>query len=140
LKLNYVDTSVFVAAFTQEQQTQRAERWLTSSSDLTISDWTITEFSSAIAMKLRVGSVDLETRTAALDAFAVLTAESLTLLAVERGHFREAALFADRYELGLRAPDALHLAIAADDGATVVTLDRRLATAGKKLGVPTRLL
>jgi hypothetical protein len=140
LNLNYVDTSVFVAAFTQEQHTPRAERWLTSGSDFAISDWTITEISSALAMKLRVGSVDLETRATALEAFAELIRDSLTLLPVESKHFREAARFAERHELGLRAPDALHLAIAADSGATLVTLDRRMAKMGRKLGVATRLI
>ena len=33
-----------------------------------------------------------------------------------------------------------HLAAASDQGATVWTLDRRLAEAGPALGVPTRLL
>ena len=140
MSLNYVDTSVFIAAFTREQHTPRAERWLTSGGDFAISDWTITEFSSAIAMKLRVGSIDLRTRTAAGNAFAVLIGDSLSVLQVEREHFREAAQFADRHRLGLRAPDALHLAVAADHGATLVTLDRSMAKAGKALGVATRLL
>jgi uncharacterized protein len=40
----------------------------------------------------------------------------------------------------LRAGDALHLAICADQGATLCTLDRRLSDAGSKLGVKTQLL
>ena len=39
-----------------------------------------------------------------------------------------------------RAADALHLAICADHGATLCTLDRRLADAGPALGVKTTLL
>jgi uncharacterized protein len=42
--------------------------------------------------------------------------------------------------LGLRAADALHLAIASERGAIVHTLDQRLAEAGPVLGVPTQLL
>ena len=41
---------------------------------------------------------------------------------------------------GLRAGDALHLAICADHGATLCTLDRRLSEAGPALGVRTMLL
>ena len=138
--MNYVDTSVLVAALVQEAHTRRAERWLTDGSDLAISDWTITEVSSALALKLRAGSIDLETRAAAIDALGTMIAESLALLPVESAHFRTAAKFADQHLLGLRAPDALHLAVAADNNATLVTLDKKLATAGQKLGVATRLL
>jgi hypothetical protein len=49
---------------------------------------------------------------------------------------RPADIYARRFDLGLRAPDALHLAIARRLDATLVTLDRRLATAARELGVP----
>jgi uncharacterized protein len=47
---------------------------------------------------------------------------------------------ADQHALGLRAGDALHLAICTDHGATLCTLDRRLANAGSTLGVKAMLL
>jgi uncharacterized protein len=138
--LNYVDTSVFVAALVQEPYTRQAERWLSAGNDLAISEWTITEFSSALSTKLRIGSVDLKTRAAALRALDVMIEGSLAVYSVGREHFRLAARFADKHDLGLRAPDALHLAVAANKAATLVTLDKRIATAGKTLGVSTRLL
>ena len=42
-----------------------------------------------------------------------------------------------RHAIGLRAGDALHLAICADHGATLCTLDRRLGDAGPLVGVRT---
>ena len=51
--------------------------------------------------------------------------------------FRTAASFAGQYALGLRAGDALHLAVCPDHGATLRTLDRRLSEAGPALGVNT---
>ncbi|HWX27774.1 MAG TPA: hypothetical protein VNZ53_10105 [Steroidobacteraceae bacterium] len=42
--------------------------------------------------------------------------------------------------LGLRAGDALHLAVCADHGATLCTLDHRLSDAGSALGVNAMLL
>jgi predicted nucleic acid-binding protein len=42
----------------------------------------------------------------------------------------------DRHDLGLRAADALHLALAADRGLRLVTLDARLRAAALALGVP----
>jgi hypothetical protein len=48
---------------------------------------------------------------------------------------RLAGAFVRKFDLALRVPDALHLAIAQRLDATLVTLDRRLATAARELGV-----
>ena len=71
--------------------------------------------------------------------FNKLVAESFTVLGVTGGQFRTAAKFADQHMLGLRAGDALHLAIASEHGATVHTLDQWLGVAGPAFGVPTQL-
>lgn len=79
-------------------------------------------------------------RAAALGKFAALAAESFGVLSITGVQFRGAARFADQYQLGLRAGDALHLAICADHGAILCTLDRKQGKAGPSLGVKTVLL
>ena len=138
----YLDTSLLVAALTNEAETARMQAWLAAQppDELTISDWVVTEFSSALSIKLRTGQLQPAHRADALAMFTRLTADSFTLLPISGLQFRTAARYADQYTLGLRAGDALHLAICADHGATLCTLDRRLGEAGAALGVKTMLL
>ena len=127
----YVDTSVIVSALTKEADTAVSQIWLTGqeTSELTISDWTTTEFACALSIKLRTGGLGADHRAAALSAFTRLCVESLRTLPMEREDFRVAARLGDQSELNLRAGDALHLAICANHGASLCTLDRRLESA-----------
>src|SRR5215469_17200002 len=138
----YLDTSLLVAALTNEAETERMQRWLghQREGDLAVSDWVATEFSSALSIKLRIGQIMTGDRAEALATFTRLATDSFIVMPVSRLQFRTAARFADQHVLGLRAGDALHLAICADHGATLCTLDRRLSDAGSALGIKTMLL
>jgi len=138
----YLDTSLLVAALINETETERMQRWLgqQAEDDLAISDWVVTEFSSALSIKLRAGHIEPAHRADALAMFARLTTDNFLVVPVARLQFRTAARFADQHGLRLRAGDALHLAVCADHGATLCTLDRRLGDAGSVLGVKTMVL
>ncbi len=138
----YLDTSVLVAALTHAAETARMQRWLGDQDPelLAISDWVTAEFSSALSIKLRSGRIEPQHRAEALAMFTTMSAETFTRLPVSGAQFRAAARFADQHALGLRAGDALHLAICADHGATLCTLDRRLSETGSALGVKAALL
>lgn len=138
----YIDTSVMVAALTNEAETARMQAWLASQNpaSLLVSDWVVTEFSSALSIKLRTGQITVADRANALALFTRLCVDSFECLPVTGQQFRTAARFSDQYALGLRAGDALHLAICADHGVMLCTLDRRLAEAGPQLGLRATLL
>ena len=107
----YLDTSLLVAALTNEPETERMQGWLGEQepSRLAINDWVITEFSAALSMKLRTGQLEAAHRAAALAMFSQLSVNSFSILFISGLQFRTAARFADHHSLNLRAGDALHL-------------------------------
>ena len=135
----YLDTSAVVSALTQEQTTLQIQAWLEEHADdhLLISEWVKTEFSSALSIKTRTNQIDARLREVARAEFNRLCVDSFTTLPVTSGNFSAAAAFADRYDLVLRASDALHLAIAKEYGATICSFDRRLVGAASALNIPT---
>ena len=133
----YIDTSLLVAALTNEAASERVLNWIDHQlpDELAISPWVVTEFSAAMSVKLRTGAVTAGERAQALTAFRQLAATSLHWIPVESRLFEVAARLADSHASGLRAGDALHLAIVADQNACLCTLDRRLAHAADTLGI-----
>ena len=138
----YVDTSVLIAAFTNEAAKGLAQNWLgiQDEGSLSSSDWVATEFSAALSIKIRTGQINGTHRAVALAGFQRLMADSFTVLSIEKAHFRTAARFADQFATGLRASDALHLALTDDARATMITLDHRLVSAATSLGLNAQLL
>jgi uncharacterized protein len=138
----YLDTSLLVALLTNEAKTRQVQVWLGEQDpdDLVISDWVVAEFSAALSIKLRTGGIEADHRAEALAMFIRLCSDNLTVWPVSRLQFHTAARFADHYALGLRAGEAPHLAVCAEHGATICTLDRRLGDAALALGVKTAQL
>ena len=71
----------------------------------------------------------------ALDLFDIWTTSVAELVEVLPGDHRTAAGLVRRFDLGLRAPDALHLAVCLRLGLPILTFDRRQAAAAAALGV-----
>lgn len=139
--MRYLDTSLVVAAVTNENGTAAAQRILASADDdLAISDWVITEVSAALSLKVRAGVLAETHRRVARSAFARLADSSLHVLPVTAADFRSAADLAERHKTGLRAGDVLHLAVATASGAAVYTLDKGLARAARSMRLATVLV
>jgi uncharacterized protein len=138
----YLDTAVLVSALTNEADTDRVLNWLgdQSGQPLFISHWVQTEFSSALALKFRMGKITSEYRAEALDRFATMKADSFKVARIADQHFTSAARMSDQSALGLRAGDALHLAIVLDIGATLCTLDKKFAAAAEALNAKVQIV
>lgn len=138
----YIDTSVIVAALTREGTTPRVQQWIEAQleGELVISPWVVTEVSSALSVKVRTSALTIESRAEIMATWAELQSEIFVSVPVAGNHFDVAARFADQHDLGLRAGDALHLAIASSAGHRLATLDKIMAEAAPKLGVPVVML
>jgi len=138
----YLDTSVLVSALSNEPRSSVVEEWLSrqDESELGLSDWVVTEFSSALSIKIRTGAISDVQRGAMLAQFTRLTVDTFRVVPVTASAFRTAARFCDQSQLNLRSSDALHLAICAEHGATICTLDQVLGRAAPVLGVASVLL
>ena len=138
--MHYLDTSVLVTALTAEPQTSTAREWLfANQSSAYISDWVLTEFSGALALKLRIGALSDESSRAARFAMAKLVKGSLVLLPVTRACFNTAAEFCDS-GADLRSGDALHAAIAQAHDLTLASRDPQMVRGARGLGLGAVLL
>lgn len=138
----YLDTSLLIAIFTNEIASERSRDWLRSHEHdpKMISWWVETETAAALSVKFWSGQINAEQRALLMAGIKGFVSTSVTVQGVVQAHFVAGSQIADAASLGLRAGDALHLAIAQSHGATLCTLDRQLAAAGPEAGVDTVLV
>lgn len=131
----YVDTSALVALLTVEPATAGVTAWFAANAEPLVSgDWCAVEFASALAAKQRAKTLRPAQAKAAHAAFETLTAGGLRLLPVSRAAFQQAAMLCKPTAGGLRAGDALHLAVALEAGATALAgLDRVMNASARRL-------
>jgi predicted nucleic acid-binding protein len=133
----YVDTSALVPAFIREPKSDAVLAWLeTSGQRLVVSEWSITEFSSAAAIKVRTGEIAPALAKQARTRFLEFAGSHCSIAVPQRAEFRRAAGLAGDVRLKLRAGDALHLAIAeASKAEGILCLDETMAAGAKTLGL-----
>jgi uncharacterized protein len=139
--LIYFDTSFLVPLFFEEATSKRIELLIRNlpPGQAATSHWTRTEFSSVLAREVRIGALDAGDAQQADADFEKVLLESFTVLLPQRNDFDLAKNYLARHYSGLRAGDALHLAIANNCGAqTIYSLDKTFLKAGAVLALPVR--
>lgn len=130
----YFDTSAVVALLTDDAHSSAVEGWLEQGHDIVISQWVLTEFSSALGLQFRQQRLTLAEIVQAEAALLGLVQQEFRLERVENDDVvrARALLVQDR---SLRSPDALHLAVAMRLGAAFATFDVNQARSARALGL-----
>ena len=131
----YLDTSVAVSLLVPEPRTADVKAWFGGLNEIPVSgDWLLTEFDSAVSIKLRAGELVESDAKIVRKEFEKLTMNGLRIVPVSRVAFRDAADLAKQHAHRLRAGDALHLAVAREIGAqSVATLDSVMSANAKRM-------
>lgn len=136
--MRYFDTSLLVPLILPEATSEPIARFFADLSveELAVSHWTRVEFSSLLAREVRMGGLSAEVAREADTRFEAMIEDSFAVILPNGDDFDLAKAFLARFDTGLRAGDALHLAIARNHGAaTIYSLDKALLRAGRILGV-----
>ena len=137
----YVDTSVLAAYYCPEPLSGQAQRALAQADERAISSLVELEFVSAIARKVRTREMRRGDAHRILAAFQSHLEQGIyTQLAVDGAHFAKAREWLATLVVPLQTLDALHVALAAMKGCSIITADAALAKACAKVGVTARLI
>ena len=133
----YLDTS-FIAPYYLNEATSSAvsealQRF--NPGQLVLSSWTRTEFASLLARLVRMNELPHPLALEVMRTFEEDMRVSFAVAEPVKTDFAEASrLLLQDPSLGLRSPDALHLAVAANRSLTVYTLDKTFVRAASALG------
>ena len=129
----YLDTSVLVSLFQEDRHTPRTLAWVETVQTFVLSSWTATEFSSALAVKSRMRHLEDQDRRDLEMQLDHWLSTRLVLSVLDRDVVEARQLV--RHDMRLRAPDALHIAIARRNECELATLDQDMAAAATRLGL-----
>jgi predicted nucleic acid-binding protein len=132
----YFDTNVLVALFSDDALTRRADKALRELLDIVVvSDLTAAEFAAVVGRRVRTRKLPVVGATAAFLAFDDWCARDTLRIHIESIDVAKAAGFLRRFDLTLRTPDALHIAMAQRISAQLLTFDKIMASAARALGI-----
>ena len=133
----YLDASALVSLFATDRHTPRIQDLVARSPDrVVLSEWSLAEFTSALAIGVRTTGLQPSERDqaeATLNAWLVRQGPAIGL---ESGDAEAARQLIRATLRPLRAADALHLAIVQRCGFALASFDRRMCEAAVDLRIP----
>jgi predicted nucleic acid-binding protein len=135
----YFDTSFIAPLYVPEPNSDEVRQltYALSRQYIAISEWTCVEFSSMVARRVRMQQLGENAAQNLLTAFERISHTQYGILIPSSADYRLADRFLRNFATGLRAGDALHLAIAKNNGAShIYSLDQGLIKAAAMLDLP----
>jgi predicted nucleic acid-binding protein len=135
--MNYFDTSYLIPLVKPEPLSDRVAAFVEEVADdgLVTSQWTIVECRSALAREVRMERLSASDFRSYCRHIDEIMANSFQIILPIEEDFRSAATMIEAPETGLRAGDAMHVAIAQRLEAQILTLDRRMTTVARRHGI-----
>jgi predicted nucleic acid-binding protein len=132
----YLDASAIAPLFIEEGRSSLVSGFLASQTNtLAVSDFAVAEMASVLSRLVRMNMLTAKDAHERLEDFDYWRAGATTEIDLQAADARAANAIVRRFDLKLRTPDAVHAAICRRTGATLVTLDHRLAGAAGELGI-----
>ncbi len=133
----YIDASALIPLIVVEPDSD----WSQSQVSLTtqvrlVSDFAAAEVAASISKFVRMGLITADAASALLGRFDLWRSSQTVALETTGLDVAQASQLVRRFELKLRAPDALHLALARRHEARLVTRDQGMARAAHMIGLP----
>jgi len=137
----YFDTSIIVAHYCPEKLSDKAEKALRAARFPIISSLVEVEFASAVARKVREGGLERMDASRIMAEFRSHCSQNSFVIETPAPiHYSLAANWISSFATPLRTLDAIHLAIASECGAEMITADRQMAASAKLLKVRCRII
>ena len=137
----YLDTSFLAPLFREEATSAKVANFLSrqAAGNLAVSKWASVKFASLTSRDVRMGALTTDQGQRLIAEFDLMVAGSLVAYIPTVNDFDLAREYVSNFSTQLRGPDALHLAVAHNNGVEfVATLDNGMLSAAKKLKIPAR--
>jgi len=132
----YFDASVIVSFVINDALSSRVEAYITREKPTAVvSDFAAAEVASALNLRVRAGTIAPDSARAALGQMDLWRAQAAAACLLTSTDILVADAFLRRLDLPLRAPDAIHLAIAQRLDVEIATGDLRMKDCASRLGI-----